>query len=1381
MPKQHQARLADPSKFGHFDTNTNEGGAGVDFQYGVMADGSRTLQAIHFDAENITAEAAQAWLKKRNLTAIAFVADVGDDVQAESVLTGDDCKAGQTPVAEPEIVAFDPNQDRDDGGRFAGSKAASRKAEEASEQAAGGTGTHKDAQHAHYAAQASHLAESKRRAAEGDLGGAAKSKTMAAYHADQAETHRKESWKHEGNALGGRLSLGKAASAAGAGALIGLAIRTIAGKAPAQPGDIQAFNPNHEPGSGRFSHGSGGTKKLHDAGANAASDVAHAASKSAAAFTGSHASAAAAHREAAAVAFKVHQRSAKEYEAALQRKDSIGAMAHLTESTGAYSNAQLHQKQAMEHDNRAQAEAEHAIRTGLAGKLPEKSQPQQAKGKGPSLTGRIVVGLAKGTWAVAKSPFQLAGWAIGKAEAGRKARNEQRAKAHAAEAAKQAGEAADAVDRATGAAKSSAPGLPPPRPRNPDAFTVDEHGNVRRPGAMPLGLPAPSSSDGRGAIQDAVWEFKDKIDRHNAAAASTPGVPPLPGGSSSNPQGRSSPGDVQSPRFDPKQAADANEEALNRLRRKAAENSPTSGSGLSRAKGKVRPYRPWEVAEAEQPVASVAAAILAVRRQSERDALAPIVGAAAPEGEFPSIHADAGVVITAGQSAPGRKPRFVIRPAYNGGPIQVSAYRLPIIVNLAGMSINAQSVAANLHHDTTKIVGHADDVQNDGKKLNLAGPISGAGAAADEFRNSHANGFPWKASIEARPLKKPELVPAGKSVEVNGRSFSGPVLVAWETELYGVAFVPRGADDKTSVDIAARAAHDTIIRSKDIPMEELTFAEWLDALGLVEAELKPGQVETMKAKHKEAMAAIKAASAAAGGGSGDGGEGGGTATLTAAADFDLDDIRAEAETHTEELEIVYAKYEDEEGLPKKDLRKIQASAKQELRALKQRAIQSRWSPAIFAAELRAARSGVDLALLRAARPTGVTIVSGRPNPEVTGDILAAALLQAGKYHQKRFELTEEGKERHVSIEKIEDVFAEETLDAADKMFHGGIGLQELLLEAAQANGYRGRKFPKQFYGEVLQAAFCQGPYMPIHAAGESSTDLGGILSNYLNKFLLQGFYQVEQVWRQICSIKRVEDFKLNYSYRMNADSMFQPLAPGGEIKRGVLSDEVFTNKANTYAKGFSVTRETIINDDLSAMIQVPVQIGRGSGLQINDMFWRAFLATAAFWQSTGNAVTYQEGANTALGIDSMSLAETLFLNMRDANDNPIGHQPEKLLVPVALGPLAASLFNSSEIRDTTASKQYPTNNPHTGKYRPVVSRYLSNAKYPGYSSKAWYLLGDQNVVSVIEVCFLFGQEAPVIETSQANFNTLGIDMRGFHDAGVNRQDHRGGVKSKGEA
>lgn len=770
-----------------------------------------------------------------------------------------------------------------------------------------------------------------------------------------------------------------------------------------------------------------------------------------------------------------------------------------------------------------------------------------------------------------------------------------------------------------------------------------------------------------------------------------------------------------------------------------------------------------------------------------------IIAGKAIESEFEPIFAEAECTILAGSSGSGKKkiPRFVIKPAYNGGPIQVGAYKLPIIVDLAGMSVNSQSVAANLHHDSTKIVGHADDIGNNGKILNLAGPISGAGASAVEFTESLGNGFPWRASIESRPLKKPELTVAGESVEVNGRTFQGPVLVARETELYGVAFVPRGADDKTSVtvSVAASAANGVSFSSSEDPME-LTFAEWLEALGLIEAELKPATIKAMREKHRQAMDAIKGVAAgaaasitatAAGGGAGN--AGGGTITA-AASDFDLDDIRAAHETHEEELLTIFAAYEDEETLDKKDRRKIEASAKAEGRLLKKQAIEGRWSPTILAVKFQAARAGVDLSLLRAARPTGVTIVSGRPNPEVNGDILACALMQAGNYRQTRMELQADGKEKHIPLESIEDLFAEQVLDAAHKQFQGGIGLQELLLESAQANGYKGRKFPKQYYGEVLQAAFCEGPYHPILAAGESSTDLSGILSNYLNKYLLQGFYRVEQVWRQIASIKRVEDFKTNYSYRMNADSMFTQLAPGGEIKRGVLTDETFTNKANTYAKGFSVPREAIINDDLSAMIQVPVQIGRGSGLQINDMFWRAFLATASFWVANAagvKAVSYIDGVTSALSIGGITLAEQAFLEMRDVNDNPLGHNPEKLLVPVALGPLAASLFNSAEIRDTTASTQYPTNNPHTGKYAPIVSRYLGNSKYPGYSNKGWYLLGDQNDISVIEMCFLFGQEAPTIETAQANFNSLGIDMRGFHDAGVNRQDHRGGVKMKGEA
>ena len=52
---------------------------------------------------------------------------------------------------------------------------------------------------------------------------------------------------------------------------------------------------------------------------------------------------------------------------------------------------------------------------------------------------------------------------------------------------------------------------------------------------------------------------------------------------------------------------------------------------------------------------------------------------------------------------------------------------------------------------------------------------------------------------------------------------------------------------------------------------------------------------------------------------------------------------------------------------------------------------------------------------------------------------------------------------------------------------------------------------------------------------------------------------------------------------------------------------------------------------------------------------------------------------------------------------------------------------------------------------------------------------------LIEVAFLNGQQQPTIESARADFDTLGIDLRGFFDFGVDWIDYRGGVKSKGAA
>jgi len=393
----------------------------------------------------------------------------------------------------------------------------------------------------------------------------------------------------------------------------------------------------------------------------------------------------------------------------------------------------------------------------------------------------------------------------------------------------------------------------------------------------------------------------------------------------------------------------------------------------------------------------------------------------------------------------------------------------------------------------------------------------------------------------------------------------------------------------------------------------------------------------------------------------------------------------------------------------------------------------------------------ELEVLRASRPKAPAIHS--IDTALGGNVLEAACMLTAK------------------LATVEEIYDDQTLEAASKRFRGGIGLQELLLEAAWANGYDGRNFRDSrsvlrfAFGHNLQAAF-------------STIDIGGILSNVANKFLLEGFFSVERVWRTITAIRNVSDFKTVTSYRLIGKDQYEKVAPGGELKHGTLGEETYTNKADTFGLLLSIDRRDLINDDLGAITTVPRKLGRGSGLKINDVFWTTFLANSDFFKVANK--NFLSGADTVLGIDGLTKAEVAFLNQVDSDGKPIGIMPQIVLVPTALSAMGTMLFKSLEIRDTTASTKYPIANPHAGKFRVEVSRYLSNAQYTGSSEKAWYLLAAPDDLPVIETAFLNGQESPTIETAEADFNVLGVQMRGYHDFGCALQDPKGGTKSKGE-
>src|SRR5262245_6041961 len=715
----------------------------------------------------------------------------------------------------------------------------------------------------------------------------------------------------------------------------------------------------------------------------------------------------------------------------------------------------------------------------------------------------------------------------------------------------------------------------------------------------------------------------------------------------------------------------------------------------------------------------------------------PLRAAAKSPPDIIAMTAD--VTITAAEGDQTKKgPRKFDVLAYTGGKLVVAGYDLPVVVDLKGLT-GRKSIVANLDHDRKSRVGHVTARHNDGRALRLEGLASAATAARDEVVASADDGFQWQASIEAVPQKVVK-VPAGKTAEVNGQSFEGPFLIARKSVLGGFAFLSHGADEDTSVTIAASAADSF----KEVSME---LTQWIEAMGFDPADLSDKQKAALQAKYDaEIKAAAKDKKAD-------------DPPDVPLPEFDADEIKAAASDHLASLEAIFAEHEGDVKAEK--FAEIRAAASKAARELKVKALKERWVGPRYEAELIRAAANVELALVRAERPKGPAIHASSRS-ELKSEVIEAALCQA------------------IGLPKIEAEFSEQTLQLAHTEFRGRLGLHQTIIMAAEANGYprRDYRIDQGNIREILRYAFAPA----IHAAA-SVLSLPGILSNVANKELLAGFTEEDQTWREIAVTKPVTDFKAVTSYRMLDNMEYEELLPDGKIAHGQVSQESYTRQAKTYAKMFALTRVDIINDDLGAFNDVRTRLGRGSSRKFNNLFWAKFLANAAFFTlARGN---YIEGVTTNLGLDGVGLEAGVlkFRQMKTVDGKRLDGAPDRLLIPPELQFNAQRLHQSTQVNTGGASTatSVPNDNIHAGKYRPIVQNRLSDPTFAGFSTTAWYLFRDPQILAPMVVSFLNGVETPTVESADADFDQLGVQFRGFHDFGVDFAEWLSGLKSKGAA
>jgi hypothetical protein len=373
----------------------------------------------------------------------------------------------------------------------------------------------------------------------------------------------------------------------------------------------------------------------------------------------------------------------------------------------------------------------------------------------------------------------------------------------------------------------------------------------------------------------------------------------------------------------------------------------------------------------------------------------------------------------------------------------------------------------------------------------------------------------------------------------------------------------------------------------------------------------------------------------------------------------------------------------------------------------------------------------NLAAIRADRPTAPAahVVA---KPAETDEVLVASICLAG------------------NLPGTEKQFSERTLEAADKRRH--VGLMEVLLRAAKANGYDRDcyKVTDNNCPGVLRAAF-------------ATHNISNVLSAAYGKFLLEGYMAVEQVWPMLAGVRSVSDYKTVTGIRVNGGFEFERVGNGGELKSAEAGDQTRSIAAQLFGRISSITMMDIVNDDLGALTVVPQRLGRGAATRLNKSFWSEFEASNASYFAAATAA-----AGNALQISSLRTATSAYRKLTDPDGNPLAVTPAMLLVPPELEITAAELMSGSLLISGENSTR--TNvNVLAGRYRVVSSAYLS-------SPSTWWLVANPGELPAMEVCFLNGQRQPVVQQAEADFDTLGIQVRGHFSFGVAKAESQGAYR-----
>jgi hypothetical protein len=287
-----------------------------------------------------------------------------------------------------------------------------------------------------------------------------------------------------------------------------------------------------------------------------------------------------------------------------------------------------------------------------------------------------------------------------------------------------------------------------------------------------------------------------------------------------------------------------------------------------------------------------------------------------------------------------------------------------------------------------------------------------------------------------------------------------------------------------------------------------------------------------------------------------------------------------------------------------------------------------------------------------------------------------------------------------------------------------------------------------------------------------------LLLDAANKTLLAAYEEATYTWsiwaRQAAS---VDDFKPINRIRLGESPDLEAIPEGAPYPEGAMADAKTSYFVQKYGKQFTVSWETVINDDLDALSRIPAMHGNAARRLQNKKVYEVLTSNPTM--SDGQALfsaSHGSGSNVSGGAGAPAVAtlntgyQQMMLQKGINSDAILGLTPSFLIVPPGYSATALEIVNS---------QSYNAANNNEG----VVNIYGVNGVRPlqvvvepilhAASTTNWYLAANTNQVDTVELAFLSGEESPVLTSEQdfdidcykynvrQTFGVAAIDWRGL--------------------